>query len=149
MGLPPHRLVPPVTMTPPNVASPCSMAAASNQLSLTDASRRLRRRPGRPRRKLGGAPIGSRVQGAASGPAKDAAETSDFAATLLPRGLPLPAAAAYSGVPVRALWRLIAGGLLAPVRVPGTRRVLLLRDDLDRLLEASTIRSAEAAWEHS
>jgi len=62
---------------------------------------------------------------------------------LLPRGLPLPAAAAYSGVPVRALWRLIAAGRLAPVRIPGTRRVLLLREQLDALIDASVIRRVE------
>src|SRR5262249_9028019 len=61
----------------------------------------------------------------------------------LPRGLPLPAASAYSGVPVRALWRLIADGELVPVRVRGTRRVLLLRETLDELLESSMVRSAE------
>jgi hypothetical protein len=58
-----------------------------------------------------------------------------FAGTLLPRGLPLPAAAAYSGLPRRALWHLIAAGQLRPIQVAGTRRVLLARVDLDGLLE--------------
>jgi hypothetical protein len=99
-------------------------------MPLADASRRLRGRPGRP-------PTGLGVQSAPLEPAKAVEAARDFALTLLPRGLPLPAAATYSGLPVRALWRLISRGTLAPVRVPGTRRVLLLRDDLDRLLEAS------------
>lgn len=49
----------------------------------------------------------------------------------------MKAAAVYSGVPVRTLWRLIGAGALPVVRVPGLRRVLVLRDDLDALLEGS------------
>jgi excisionase family DNA binding protein len=54
---------------------------------------------------------------------------------LLPRGLPLRAAATYSGLPVRRLWAYIADGRLRAIRPPGCRRVLLDRFDLDRLLE--------------
>lgn len=107
---------------------------------LAAASRRLRRRPGRPRTVTAPSPGGFQIQSAALGPAKDAAENPDFA-TSLPlrewgRGLPLPAASRYSGVPVRALWRLIVAGALPVVRVPGMRAVLILRDDLDGLLVA-------------
>jgi excisionase family DNA binding protein len=49
----------------------------------------------------------------------------------------MAAAVRYSGVPERALWRLIASGALPVVRVPGVRRILVLRDDLDALLERS------------
>jgi hypothetical protein len=47
----------------------------------------------------------------------------------------MPAAARYSGIPIRRLWALIAGGQLCPIRLPGMRRLLLDRQDLDRLLE--------------
>jgi excisionase family DNA binding protein len=55
----------------------------------------------------------------------------------------LKAAAGYSGVPVRRLWALIAAGVLPIVRVPGMRAVLLLRDDLDRLLEQHRVAAHE------
>jgi excisionase family DNA binding protein len=106
------------------------------ELVLTDASRRLRRKPGRPRTVTAPSPGGLGVQSATPGAAKSGAISPDFAHTLLPRGLPLPAAATYSGIPVRSLWRLIAEGKLARVRVPGCRRVLILRDELDNLLLA-------------
>lgn len=107
---------------------------------LAAASRRLRRRPGRPRTVTAPSPGGLGIQGASLEGAKDAAKSAVFA-TSLPslewgRGLPLPAASIYSGVPVRGLWRLIAGGALPVVRVPGMRAVLVLRDDLDALLVA-------------
>ncbi len=93
----------------------------------------------RPAVVLDGASAGLMIQPPAKTSSKSqetAEETPHFATTLLPRGLSLPAAAAYSGVPVRALWRLIAEGRLAAVRVPGCRRVLILKDHLDLLLEA-------------
>jgi excisionase family DNA binding protein len=117
---------------------------------LAAASRRLRRRSGRPRSVR---PSGPPDQGAALGPALDAASRADFATSLLPRAFPLrvtvtkaklgqPAvrafpATAYSGIPVRTLLRLIAAGRLRPIRVPGMGRLLLDRLDLDALLEAS------------
>jgi hypothetical protein len=96
-------------------------------------------------------PPGLTGQGAALEPASDAAIHADFAATLLPRGLPLRAtvrvkgqgepvttypASTYSGIPTRRLWSFIAAGKLPVVRVPGMRAVLVLRDDLDALLLA-------------
>jgi len=51
------------------------------------------------------------------------------------RGLPLDVATAYSGIPHRRLWALIREGQLPTVRIPGMRAVLLLRGDLDALLE--------------
>jgi len=62
----------------------------------------------------------------------------------------MPAAVAYSGLPERRLWALIADGLLRPIRPPGCRLVLLDRLDLDALLErwkagpASASRRAQA-----
>jgi hypothetical protein len=45
-------------------------------------------------------------------------------------------AARYSGIPTRRLWALIGAGALPVVRVPGMRKLLVLRDDLDALLES-------------
>ena len=117
---------------------------------LAAASRRLRRRAGRHRSVE---IAGLAVQGSALGPAPDAGSRADFAATVLPRALPLrvtvtkaklgqPAvrafpATAYSGIPVRTLLRLIEAGRLRPIRVPGMGRLLLDRLDLDALLESS------------
>ena len=56
----------------------------------------------------------------------------------------MKAAAAYSGLPERTLWRLISAGTLPAVRVPGMRRVLILRDDLDALLEGARVVRVEA-----
>ena len=130
-------------MTPRTVVS----TTAGPALPLADTARRLRRRPGRPQSVLSGEITGLGIQGAALETTKTAGKASDFATPLLPRGLPLPAAAAYSGVPVRALWRLIAAGRLAPVRIPGTRRVLLLREQLDALIDASVVWPREAGSE--
>lgn len=122
----------PLTTLPHRLEPPQGTAA----LPLAGAARRLRRAPGRPKRAIQAGSTGTGVQSAPREPAIHAGERTDFAATLPPRGLPMPAAASYSGVPVRGLWRLIAEGRLVPVRVPGVRRVLLLREDLDSLLEA-------------
>jgi hypothetical protein len=102
---------------------------------LTAAAHRLRRPAGRPRSVRAPGPP---VQGSTSTPAPDAAIRTDFAASLphldWPRGLSIPLASRYSGLPIRRLWAAIAAGLLPTVRIPGMRAVLVLRDDLDRLL---------------
>ena len=118
-----------------------------SELPLAAAAMRLRRRPGRPRRVTATAPpIGSDIQRAPSEAASEAAADRDFATTLLhqaqlagavrARALTLPLAAAYSGVPVRGLWRFISAGMLHPIRPPGCRRVLVDRLELDGLLES-------------
>jgi hypothetical protein len=85
------------------------------------------------------APGGS-IRGTHPETAENGAETADFAATVpisgWGRGLPLEAAAAYSGIPVRRLWAFIAAGELQVVRLPGMRALLVLREDLDALLTA-------------
>lgn len=102
------------------------------ELPLTDASRRLRRRPGRPPRES----RGFAGQGAPLEAASGAGTARHFATPLLPRGLSITAASAYSGIPARRLWALIAEGRLRAIRLPGMRRVLLDREDLDQLLDA-------------
>jgi hypothetical protein len=111
-------------------------AAPVPEPPLAAAARRLRRSPGRPRTVTTGENLGCFIQSAPLAPASGAGMPRDFAQTLLPRGLSVRAASAYSGLAERALWRLIAAGRLAPIRIPGTRRLLLDRLDLDALLEA-------------
>lgn len=103
---------------------------------LEAASRRLRRPPGRPRRQPTIGPVREQIGWALRAAANDAANPTVFANALPPRGLPIIDAATYSGIPERALWRLISTGALRPIRLPGMRRVLLDRADLDRLLDA-------------
>jgi excisionase family DNA binding protein len=116
----------------PLFSSPVLGTAMPPDRPLAAASRRLRRPPGRPPG-LAGSPI----DGAPPVPAKDAAPGAVFATSLPPRGLSVPLAARYSGLSVRGLWRLIRAGRLPVIRVAGTRRVLIDRVDLDRLLDAA------------
>jgi excisionase family DNA binding protein len=53
------------------------------------------------------------------------------------RLLSCEAAATYFNVTEQTIRRLIACGVLQPVRIPALRRVLLDRNDLDRLIDAS------------
>lgn len=111
------------------------------ELPLAAASRRLRRRPGRPRQLMAGAPFdGGDLRGPSAALASEAARPSDAPGALLPRGLTIAGAAAYLGLSVRRLWAYIAAGRLRPIRPPGARRVLLDRLDLDALLEAHKAR---------
>jgi excisionase family DNA binding protein len=45
------------------------------------------------------------------------------------------AAASYLDVTPRTIQRLIGRGVLEPVRLPGVRRILVDRQDLDQLIE--------------
>jgi hypothetical protein len=101
---------------------------------LRGASTRLRRPAGRPRRVPR---VGATVQGAAARPAPTAVPEGVFAPSLPPRGLSLPLAAAYSGIPKRRLWALVKAGTLPVVRLDGMRAVLVLKDDLDAVLESN------------
>ena len=106
-------------------------------LPLANASRRLRRPPGRPRRALTGAPTpGCSIQGATSAPAPDAGIGGVFAGTLPPRGLSVEAGARYLGVSKREFYRFIERRLVRPIRLPQCRRVLVDRIQLDALLTA-------------
>jgi excisionase family DNA binding protein len=51
------------------------------------------------------------------------------------RLLGLAAAASYLDVTPRTIQRLIGRGVLEPVRLPGVRRTLVDRQDLDQLIE--------------
>jgi excisionase family DNA binding protein len=102
-------------------------------LPLAEAAKRLRQPAGRPRRRLA---AGSAVQGAPANPVSRVTESPDFAATLPPRGLSLEAGASYLGISRRAVYRLVEQGHLRLLKLPGCRRALLDRRQLDRLLDA-------------
>jgi excisionase family DNA binding protein len=59
-----------------------------------------------------------------------------------PRLFGVEAAAAYIDVNPRTIQRLIAKGMLTPVRIDGVRRVFVDRCDLDRLIEAAKYSSS-------
>jgi excisionase family DNA binding protein len=64
------------------------------------------------------------------------------------RLLGLDAAAGYLSVDSMTIRRLITRGCLSPVRLEGVRRVLIDREDLDRLIatgkaDAATARTSE------
>jgi len=134
----------------------------SADLPLAAASARLRGKPGRPPGARSSGPMGQgsaadltnpRTQsGAARSLAADTARTvpvlrlpeADFArppavASLVPRLLPLPLAAAYLGIGERRLRDLVADGMIPRVRMPVAnggelRKLLFDREDLDRLI---------------
>jgi excisionase family DNA binding protein len=54
-----------------------------------------------------------------------------------PRLFGLDAAATYIDTTPRTIQRLIARGLLKPVRIAGMRRVFIDRQDLDRLVDTA------------
>ncbi len=59
------------------------------------------------------------------------------------RLLGLTDAAAYLSVTVRSLYRFIAQGEITPVRLPGFRRTLIDRGDLDKLIAEAKQREVE------
>jgi hypothetical protein len=54
-----------------------------------------------------------------------------------PRGLPKRSAAAYLGVSITSLEKLVADGRLRPIRYPGIRKDFFDRRALDLLIEQS------------
>jgi excisionase family DNA binding protein len=116
---------------------------------LADAARRLRGAPGRPRMHpapasavapkprhvpVTSAPL-TRMDGGlqARPPAGDACALP----ALAPRLLGLKAAAGYLGVGTGLIRRLLETGALNRVDLAGARRLLIDREDLDRLIDAS------------
>lgn len=127
---------------------------SDEQLRLATAARRLRGRPGRPRKAADEEPRGSAVQ-RAFGDERSALSDADFGSApravpgnvpaagsapfLLPRLLDLERAAAYLGVSTWTIRDLEAAGELRRIRVPlgqkELRRLLFDRLELDQLVE--------------
>jgi excisionase family DNA binding protein len=55
------------------------------------------------------------------------------------RVLGVEAAAAYLDTSPRTIQRLIARGVLATVNIPTLKRVLIAREDLDRLIDSAKV----------
>jgi hypothetical protein len=115
-------------------------------LPLADASRRLRKPPGRPRKLvISGTGNSGPVAPQASAPQAEPLAMRGFArpvAEVWPRLLGLAQAAAYVGLSPWTIRDYLAAGILKRVELPSathgtTRRVLLDRADLDQLVEQS------------
>lgn len=109
-------------------------ATGSAGAPLSDASARLKGRPGRPRKAEAGHSAGTpgtgeRMNGGAQKPA-----LARQAGALSPRILGVPAAAVYLGLSPWSIRDLITAGKLRRVPIAG-RRVLLDRVDLDAFIE--------------
>jgi excisionase family DNA binding protein len=73
-------------------------------------------------------------------------DTPEMTSTRL---LGFDAAASYLNVKGQTIRRLIARGVLQPVRIPTLRRVLFDRQDLDSLIEAGKVADAEKVESHA
>jgi excisionase family DNA binding protein len=114
---------------------------SASTLPLAAASVRLRRRAGRPRTRPEAAPRhGSRHV--------DLEQRESAAVPLVrrtsgpvdaPRLLDVEAAAGYLGVSAWTVRDLVERGTLSRVALPGVRRLLFDRCDLDRLIESSRL----------
>jgi hypothetical protein len=124
----------------------------SQPLPLTDASKRLRRHAGRPRkRRLGPSAVADRASAprAAPLPARPSGPGVAEVWPIGPRLLGVKASARYlGGISPWTIRTYIAEGLLTPVKLPGSkdkaddlRRVLLDRLELDRLVDTSRSRA--------
>jgi excisionase family DNA binding protein len=103
---------------------------------LAAAAKRLRKPAGRPRMVRPPMSAGSRNRGAAPIPAPMAAGDDHRASTVSARALSMREASIYLGVSRSQLYQFVGRGLLPLIKLPGCRRALLLRDDLDQLLIA-------------
>jgi len=63
----------------------------------------------------------------------------NFAQQLETRLLGSEQAATYLGVALPTLLRLIARGIISPVQIPGVRRTLIDKRDLDALVESGKL----------
>jgi len=123
------------------MSAPSEPVKSASTLPLAAASIRLRRPPGRPRTRPEPAPrhVSSHVD----------TEPRESAAVPLvhrtsgpldaPRLLDVEAAAAYLGVSAWTVRDLVERGSLSRVALPGVRRLLFDRCDLDRLIDTSRL----------
>jgi len=125
------------------MSAPSEPVKSASTLPLATASARLRRRPGRPRTRP--EPIPRHVSGHVEvEPRKSAAVPlvpTPSGPVDGPRLLDVAAAAEYLGVSRWTVRDLVERGSLARVALPGVRRLLFDRCDLDMLIEASRLAS--------
>lgn len=116
---------------------------SASMLPLAAASIRLRRRPGRPRKRPAPAPrhVSSHVDVEPRANAAVPLVPTPSGPVDSPRLLDLAAAAEYLGVSPWTVRDLVERGSLARVALPRVRRLLFDRCDLDRLFEASRLAS--------
>jgi hypothetical protein len=115
-------------------------------LALADASKRLRKRPGRPRKavidvNVTSGPVASQASARPEKVARGYISAAPVA-DMWPRLLDLKGSARYTSLSTWTIRDYLAGGILRRVELPSatrgtTRRVLLDRLDLDALVEAS------------
>jgi hypothetical protein len=137
----------------PQVSAPISRESLGKLLApslppLAEASQRLRRRPGRPRKPVSA--VACQASALPATPPLTRANARAVAVVWLKRGpewipasarlLGLAAAAAYMGVSTWTIRRWIGKGLLARVRLPGAEggeveRLLFDVNDLDALID--------------
>ena len=65
------------------------------------------------------------------------------------RLLGLDGAAIYLNITPRSIYRLIDRGIIRPVRIPGVRRTLFDKHDLDTLVESGKLKRASAVGEET
>ena len=110
------------------------------ELPLSDAARRLRRRPGRPRKLEYGHIAGTPDMEVRTNKGAAAGAMVSQASALVPRLLDLQGAAIYLSVSDWTVRDLVAAGTLSRVRIPlanqgELRKLLFDRADLDGLIE--------------
>jgi excisionase family DNA binding protein len=123
------------------MSAPREPVKSASTLPLAAASVRLRRRPGRPRTRP--QPRQRHVPGHV-----DAEQCENAAVPLVrttsgpvdaPRLLDVEGAAGYLGVSAWTVRDLVERGSLSRVALPGVRRLLFDRCDLDRLVDTSRL----------
>src|SRR4030095_4343150 len=123
------------------MSAPREPVKSASTLPLAAASVRLRRRPGRPR--IRPQPTPRHVSSHVYPELRDSATVPLVRRTSgpvdAPRLLDVEAAADYLGVSVWTVRDLVERGSLSRVALPGVRRLLFDRCDLDRLIEMSRL----------
>jgi excisionase family DNA binding protein len=117
-------------------------APGTSEAPLAAASRRLRRPPGRPPRRsqatVAMQPENAHLARGPEGPEVARTPAPPRVVTLEPALLGVAEAATYLSVSQWTVRDLVASGALPRVELPGMRRLLVRRADLDALIERST-----------
>ena len=123
------------------MSAPREPVKSASTLPLAAASIRLRRPPGRPRTRPEPAPrhVSSHVDTEQRESAAVPLVRSTSGPVDAPRLLDVEAAADYLGVSAWTVRDLVERGTLSRVALPGVRRLLFDRCDLDRLIETSRL----------